>query len=147
MACAIRQASNRHRNLAVVRWGNSRQPTAKFERFHEARLAALGNIRRRPPTAEPSHLVKLPAGVSMGACTAASDDAMAQVPVISDVERLWSLDQKQAVVSQVARQADLCPGQTYRRRQNWHVFQNSRSISPIVEAPSIQIRRPARPSQ
>jgi transposase len=55
---------------------------------------------------------------------------MAQVHVISGVERRrrWSPEQKRAVVaaafapgavvSQVARQADLCPGQIYRWRQD-----------------------------
>lgn len=55
---------------------------------------------------------------------------MAQVQVISGVERRrrWSKDQKRslvaaafapgAVVSEIARQADVCPGQLYRWRQD-----------------------------
>jgi transposase len=58
---------------------------------------------------------------------------MARVQVITGVERRrrWSEDQKRtlvaaafapgAVVSEVARRADVCPGQIYRWRQNLRV--------------------------
>src|ERR1700732_2401918 len=62
-------------------------------------------------------------------CTGASDGAMARVEVISGIERRrrWSEEQKRAivaesfvpgaVVSEVARRADISPGQIYRWRQ------------------------------
>src|ERR1700732_456277 len=62
-------------------------------------------------------------------CTGASDGAMARVEVITGIERRrrWSEAQKRvivaesfapgAVVSEVARRADVSPGQIYRWRQ------------------------------
>src|ERR1700726_4005326 len=62
------------------------------------------------------------------ACTGVSDGAMARVEIISGIERRrrWSEEQKRsivaesfaagAVVSEVARRADVSPGQIYRWR-------------------------------
>jgi transposase len=64
-----------------------------------------------------------------GVCTGTSDGAMARVEVITGVERRrsWSDEQKRAIVaegfapgaivSEVARRADVSPGQIYRWRQ------------------------------
>src|SRR6476619_5354173 len=68
-------------------------------------------------------------GASNGVCTDASDGAMARVEVITGPERRrrWSAEQKRAivaaslapgaVVTQIARRAEICPGQIYRWRQ------------------------------
>ena len=62
-----------------------------------------------------------------GACTGTSDGAMARVEVITGIERRRSEEQKRAilaesfapgaVVSEVARRADVSAGQIYRWRQ------------------------------
>jgi transposase len=68
-------------------------------------------------------------GAKDSACTGASDGAMARVEVITGIERRrrWSEEQKRAlvaesfapgaVVSAVARRADVSAGQIYRWRQ------------------------------
>ncbi|MBF0563149.1 MAG: transposase [Alphaproteobacteria bacterium] len=70
---------------------------------------------------------------------------MAQVQVISGVERRrrWSKNQKRllvaaafapgAVVSEIARQADVCPGQIYRWRQD--LEGQSNGFSEVVVSP------------
>ena len=72
---------------------------------------------------------RLSTSANDSACTGASDGAMARVEVISGIERRrrWSEEQKRAivaesfapgaVVSEVARRADVSPGQIYRWRQ------------------------------
>src|SRR4029077_3344736 len=71
----------------------------------------------------------LSTSASESACTGASDGAMARVEVITGIERRrrWSKEQKRAivaesfapgaVVSEVARRAEVSPGQIYRWRQ------------------------------
>ena len=68
-------------------------------------------------------------GASDVICTGAKDGAMSRVEVMSGPERRrrWSEEQKralvaaafapEAIVSEVARRADVCPGQIYRWRQ------------------------------
>jgi transposase len=72
---------------------------------------------------------RLSTSANDNACTGASDGAMARVEIITGVERRrrWSEEQKRAivaesfapgaVVSEVARRADVSPGQIYRWRQ------------------------------
>src|SRR5882762_7203548 len=72
---------------------------------------------------------RLSTSANDSACTGASDGAMARVEIITGVERRrrWSEEQKRAivaesfapgaVVSEVARRADVSPGQIYRWRQ------------------------------
>jgi len=72
---------------------------------------------------------RLSTSANDSACTGASDGAIARVEVISGIERRrrWSEEQKRAivaesfapgaVVSEVARRADVSPGQIYRWRQ------------------------------
>src|SRR5436190_20818000 len=72
---------------------------------------------------------RLSTSANDSACTGASDGAMARVEIITGVERRrrWSEDQKRAivaesfapgaVVSEVARRADISAGQIYRWRQ------------------------------
>ena len=72
---------------------------------------------------------RLSTSANDSACTGASDGAMARFEVISGIERRrrWSEEQKRAivaesfapgaVVSEVARRADVSPGQIYRWRQ------------------------------
>ena len=78
---------------------------------------------------------RLGVGVSIrasdGACTGVSDGAMARVEVITGPERRrrWTEEQKRAIVAQslepgaviaeVARQAEVGPGQIYRWRQQF----------------------------
>ena len=72
-------------------------------------------------------------GASNSVCTGASDGAMARVEVITGPERRrrWSAEQKRAivaesltpgaVVTEIARRADICPGQIYRWRREIRV--------------------------
>src|SRR4051795_6264315 len=72
---------------------------------------------------------RLSTSANDSACIGANDGAMARVEVITGPERRrrWSADQKRAivaesfapgaVVSEVARRADVSPGQIYRWRQ------------------------------
>ena len=72
---------------------------------------------------------RLSTSANDSACTGGSDGAMARVEVITGIERRrrWSEEQKRAivtesfapgaVVSEVARRADVSPGQIYRWRQ------------------------------
>ena len=72
---------------------------------------------------------RLSTSANDGACTGASDGAMARVEVITGIERRrrWSEAQNRvivaesfapgAVVSEVARRAEVSPGQIYRWRQ------------------------------
>src|SRR4051795_6629727 len=72
---------------------------------------------------------RLSTSANDSACIGANDGAMARVEVITGIERRrrWSEEQKRAivaesfapgaVVSEVARRADVSPGQIYRWRQ------------------------------
>src|SRR5437763_4696494 len=76
---------------------------------------------------------RLSTSANDSACIGANDGAMARIEVITGIERQrrWSEEQKRAivaesfapgaVVSEVARRADVSPGQIYRWRQEVRV--------------------------
>jgi transposase len=80
---------------------------------------------------------------------------MAQVHVITGIERRrrWSQDQKRAIVAaafapgasvaEVARQADLCPGQIYRWRRALATAGFAQVVVAVTEPVSSDAERPA----
>src|SRR3954469_6918617 len=88
---------------------------------------------------------RLSTSANDSACIGANDGAMARVEVITGIERRrrWSEDQKRsivaesfapgAVVSEVARRADISAGQIYRWRQE---LRGAAGFAQVLIAPA-----------